>query len=64
MTSKRETPAEALASRIEKRMLTEGLLLPERADNFRSKLVLGKLKEGDWRIEIENSAKPSKPRKK
>ena len=63
MTSKRETPAEALARRIGDRMLQEELLHPERADNFLSKFVLGKLKEGDWRIEIETSAKPEKPSK-
>lgn len=64
MTSKRETPAEALAKRIGNRMMEERLLHPERADNFLSKLVLGKLKESDWRIEIENSSKASKPPKK
>jgi hypothetical protein len=64
MTSKRETPAEALARRIGDRMLEERLLHPDRADNFLSKLVLGKLKEGDWRIEIETSSKPPKLRKK
>jgi hypothetical protein len=64
MTSKRETPAETLAGRIKDRMLQENLLHPERADNFLSKFVLGKLKESDWRIEIEASAKPGKPRKK
>lgn len=62
--TKRETPAEVLAKRIGNRMMEEKLLHPERADNFLSKLVLGKLKEGDWRIEIETSSKPSKPRKK
>ena len=64
MTSKRETPAEALARRIGDRMLQEKLLHPERADNFLSKFVLGKLKESDWRIEIETSAKSDKPRKR
>ena len=64
MTSKRETPAEALARRIGDRMLQEKLLQPERVDNFLSKFVLGKLKEGDWRIEIETSVKSDKPRKK
>jgi ABC-type multidrug transport system fused ATPase/permease subunit len=60
MTSKRQTPAEILAGRITDRMLQENLLQPERADNFLSKFVLGKLKEGDWRIEIETSTKPGK----
>jgi hypothetical protein len=64
MTSKRETPAETLARRITDRMLQEKLLHPERADNFLEKFVLGKLKEGDWRIEIETSANSAKPRKK
>lgn len=64
MTSKRETPAETLARRITDRMSQKGLLQPERVDNFLSKFVLGKLKESDWRIEIETSAKPDKPRKK
>ena len=64
MTSKRETPAELLAKRIGNRMAEEKLLHPDRADNFVSKLVLGKLKESDWRIEIETSSKAPKPRKK
>ena len=64
MTNKRETPAEVLANRIGNRMIEERLLHPERADNFLSKLMLGKLKESDWRIEIETSSKPPKPRKK
>lgn len=64
MTSKREKPAETLARRITGRMLEEKLLHPERADNFLSKFVLGKLKESDWRIDIETSAMPDKPRKK
>jgi hypothetical protein len=64
MTSKRETPAETLDRRITDRMLQNGVLQPERADNFLSKFVLGKLKESDWRIEIETSAKSDKPRKR
>jgi len=64
MTNKRETPAEALARRIGERMLKETLLQPERVENFVSMFAAGKLKEGDWRIELEASAKLSKPRKK
>ena len=64
MTSKRETPAEILAGRIKDRMLRENLLHPGRVDNFIEKFVLGKLKEGDWRIEIETSANSVTPRKK
>lgn len=64
MTNKRETPAEALARRIGERMSQERLLQPERLDNFVSKLAAGKLKESDWRLEIEASTKPPKPRKK
>lgn len=60
MTSNRQTPAEILAGRITDRMLQENLLQPERADNFLAKFLLGKLKEGDWRIEIETSTKPGK----
>ena len=63
MTSKRETPAETLAKRITERMLKENLLHSDRVNNFLSKFVIGKLKESDWRIEIEASAKPVKPRK-
>lgn len=64
MTNKRETPAEALARKIGERMSREKLLQPERLDNFISKLASGKLKESDWRLELETSAKPPKPRKK
>ncbi len=65
MPGKRQTPAEALSRRITERMAKEKLLDPDRADRFSLSLAAGKLKEGDWRLEVESVGKAAKsPRKK
>jgi len=65
MKSKRETPAQSLAKRIAERMVKEKLLDPDRVDQFSTSLAAGKLKEGDWRLEIESTPKSTKiPHKK
>jgi hypothetical protein len=65
MSGKRETPAEVLSKRIAERMTKEKLLDPDRAARFTLSLAAGKLKESDWRLEIESAPKAAKtPRKK
>lgn len=65
MPSKKETPAQSLARMITERMVKEKLLDPDRADKFSLSLAAGKLKESDWRLEIESTPKATKiPRKK
>jgi hypothetical protein len=50
---------------ITERMVKEKLLDPDRADKFSLTLAAGKLKESDWRLEIESTPKATKiPRKK
>jgi hypothetical protein len=56
----RETPASSLAKRITDRLVKEKLLAPDRADQFSLSLASGKLKEGDWRFELEPVQKPKK----
>lgn len=65
MSSKRETPAQSLARMITARMAKEKLLDPARADRFSFSLAAGKLKDSDWRLEIESAPRVTKtPRKK
>jgi hypothetical protein len=64
MPAKRETPAEALARVITDRMKKEKLLDPDRAARFSASLASGKLKDSDWRLEIESAAIAKNPRKK
>lgn len=64
MPGKRETPAEALAKKIAERMKKETLLDPDRANRFSASLAAGKLKDSDWRLEIESAATAKNPRKK
>lgn len=64
MPAKRETPAEALARVISERMKKEKLLDPDRATRFAASLASGKLKDSDWRLEIESAVTAKNPRKK
>lgn len=63
MTSSSETPAQKLAALISTRMVKEKLLDSKRADGFLAKLAAGKLKESDWRLEIESAQTGRTPRK-
>jgi hypothetical protein len=64
MPGKRQTPAEALSRRITERMAKEKLLDPDRADRFSLSLAAGRLKEGDWRLEVESANKAAKSLRK
>jgi hypothetical protein len=64
MVRKRETPAEVLAKKITQRLSKEGLLNPDRAARFSASLAAGKLRESDWRLEIESLFTAGKTQKK
>ncbi len=58
--TKRETPASSLAKRITKQLVKEKLIASDRADQFALSLAGGKLKDSDWRFELEPVKKPPK----
>lgn len=64
MPEKKEKPAEGLARKITERMTNDNLLDADRADKFTRLLVTGKLKEGDWRLEVESNSKARETPKK
>jgi len=65
MPNKAETPAQALSRLITERMTKEKLLHSDRAQKFSLSLAAGKVKESDWRLEIESAPwNVTSPRKK
>ena len=53
MSAAEQTPAQVLAHRIAKRLVSEGLLAEGRFPRLASALADGKLKESDWRMALE-----------
>lgn len=47
------TPAQVLAERIARRLVSEGLLAEGRFPRLSAALAEGKLKESDWRMALE-----------
>lgn len=52
-----DTPSQALAKRISKRLIAAQLLTEDAANRLTSKLADGKLKAEDWRLPIEIGTK-------
>jgi hypothetical protein len=48
-----DTPSQALAARITKRLVREGLIPADTAKMIQTKLADGKLRAEDWRLPIE-----------
>ena len=53
MSAAEQTPAQVLAERITKRLVSEGLLAEGRFPRLSAALAEGKLKESDWRMVLE-----------
>lgn len=51
-----EVPEEILARRIVERLVAEGLIGEQAAEEIRTKLASGKLRGEDWRLPIELGA--------
>ena len=60
MPSRTESPAMALAKKIVARLQKENLLDLTRVDKFVDSLAAGKLREGDWKLAVEEVPKSSK----
>ena len=57
-TSQQKTPEQIVAEQITDLLKTSGLLLTERASEFRSSLSAGHLKSEDWALEIDLATAP------
>lgn len=58
--SAKDPPSFLLAKRIAERLVKERLLESRKVDRFVQLLADGKLKESDWRLDLEAVAKPGR----
>lgn len=52
------TPDQIVAEQITEALISAGLLLTDRASEFRSSLAAGQLKGEDWSLEIDLATAP------
>lgn len=48
-----QTPSEVLAKIVAERLRDEGLLRPGKLEAFSTSLASGRLKGGEWKLEVE-----------
>ncbi|HSH65156.1 MAG TPA: hypothetical protein VLB84_05015 [Bacteroidia bacterium] len=52
-----KSPSQALGEEIVKALIEENLLTKDAAKTFQTNLIAGRIKESDWKVELESALK-------